>query len=127
MTDISGELMRHPGYDWVAGPTHDWSHPAADGFVWVAYLPADDGMAWRVAGFAPTLEDAERAARATLDGTACPFCGMAHGQGPVGEPDTAFAGLEFKVCPKLPPDHIYEDVVFEKGPRGRLHRLGSDD
>jgi hypothetical protein len=41
----------------------------------------------------------------------------------VGQPGSAFAGIEFKVCPKLPPDHIYEDREFESGPRGVLHKL----
>lgn len=56
----------------------------------------------------------------------CKFCGEDHGPGPVGIEGGAFAGIEFKVCPKLPPDHIYEDREFDTGPRGALHKIDSD-
>jgi len=54
---------------------------------------------------------------------ACSFCGEVHDPGPVGEPDGPFAGIEFKVCPKLPHDHIYEDHQYPSSPRGALHRI----
>jgi hypothetical protein len=53
----------------------------------------------------------------------CAFCGENHGPGPVGLPGTVFAGIEFKVCPKLPEDHFYEDREYGRGPRGALHRI----
>lgn len=57
----------------------------------------------------------------------CAFCGEQHGPGPVGEPGTAFAGIEFKVCPKLPPDYIYEDREYDAGPPGALHHIKPED
>jgi hypothetical protein len=53
----------------------------------------------------------------------CPFCGEDHGPQPVGEPEGPFCGLVFPVCPRIPPDHLYEDRQFEIGPRGLLHRI----
>lgn len=55
--------------------------------------------------------------------SACPFCGAVHPPGPVGIAGGPFAGIEFKVCPEIPDDCIYEDREFETGPRGALHRL----
>jgi hypothetical protein len=56
----------------------------------------------------------------------CPFCGETHKPGPVGEPGSMFAGLEFKVCPRVPDGFIYMDAEFAHGPRGWLHRVISE-
>lgn len=56
----------------------------------------------------------------------CHFCNEEHEPGPVGIEGGAFAGVQFKVCPAIPPDLIYEDREFETGPRGALHRLPSE-
>lgn len=53
----------------------------------------------------------------------CRFCGEIHDLGPIGEPGSAFADIRILTCPKIPQDHIYEDVQFEQGPQGRLHRI----
>lgn len=54
----------------------------------------------------------------------CPFCGDVHEPGPIGVQGGAFAGVQFKVCPAVPPNCFYEDREFENGPRGALHLLG---
>lgn len=53
----------------------------------------------------------------------CPFCGETHEPGPVGEFGTAFEGIEFKLCPKVPDGFLYNDHPYERGPRGQLLRL----
>jgi len=53
----------------------------------------------------------------------CAFCGGEHELGPEGVEGGPFAGIRFKVCPQIPPDHIYEDREFAAGPRGALHRI----
>lgn len=58
--------------------------------------------------------------------TPCAFCGDVHEPGPVGEPGSAFAGIEFKVCPKIPEGFIYSDHIYERGPRGQLLGLDTD-
>lgn len=57
----------------------------------------------------------------------CRFCGGLHEPGPVGQPNSAFPGIEFKVCPKVPEGHIYNDHEYESGPRGQLLRISSDE
>jgi hypothetical protein len=57
----------------------------------------------------------------------CSFCGEDHGPSPIGEPRGPFAGIEFKVCPQLPVDCIYEDREFPSGPPGLLYRLEMPD
>lgn len=53
----------------------------------------------------------------------CIFCGEEHEPGPVGLEGTLFSGIEFKACPNIPSDCIYEDREYETGPRGALHHL----
>ena len=48
---------------------------------------------------------------------ACEFCGEEH------EGISEVEGLPVYGCPKIPPDCVYIDDEFDKGPRGRLFKL----
>jgi hypothetical protein len=50
----------------------------------------------------------------------CIVCGEDHGKGVIGDDGGPFAGVEFKVCPRLPTDAIYVDQQYASGPRGAL-------